>query len=62
MFIFSNKHSSNTLIPNIFDCEKEKLKSIMATCKNIQELAKQMGISRSTAIRKLKKYNLIFQK
>jgi PAS domain S-box-containing protein len=61
MFIFGNKHGS-TLISDIFDCEKEKLKSVMATCKNIQELAKKMGVSRSTAIRKLKRYNLIFQK
>ncbi len=59
-FAIFGKDYSNLKI--LQDCDKERLIAILPTCKTIQDIANKLGVSRSTVIRRLKKYNLTFQK
>ncbi|WP_022669662.1 sigma-54 interaction domain-containing protein [Hippea alviniae] len=46
----------------LHECEEKILKETALNCKNIQEFAKKLNISKSTAARKAKKFKIKFQK
>jgi PAS domain S-box-containing protein len=58
----TNKNTNFDAKQLILNCEKEVLIKLIASSKTTKELAKKLGVSKATAIRKLKQHNILFYK
>jgi len=58
--IVPNKKRNLKLTDEIFKLEKQMIKDAMRHCRNLREIAHELGISEPTAFRKMKKHRLAF--
>jgi transcriptional regulator with PAS, ATPase and Fis domain len=58
--VVPNKQRKQKLADEILTLEKQMIKGAMKTCRNLREIAHELGISEPTAFRKMKKHGLSF--
>ena len=58
--IVPNKKRKRKLTDEILSLEKQMIKDAMRHCRNLREIAHELGISEPTAFRKMKKHGLSF--